>query len=466
MAEVAATTDISRRAAGLRQPPHSVEAEQSLLGGVMLDPGAWDRVADVVTANDFYRADHRLIFKTLAKLVERGQELDAVAVGDQLARQNALEEAGGHAYLVEIVEATASAANIRAYAAIVRENSILRQLVEAGGAIAASVLDGAGSTVDELVDQAEARVFEIADRGQGRTAGFVAVKDVMQAAIDVIDTLTHSDDGITGLTTGFEKMDALTSGLQRGELIVIAGRPSMGKTALAVNIAENAAIGKHVPTAIFSMEMSAEQLALRMIKSLGRVTDNDLRKEHFTSAIASRIGSAVDFLSKSPIFIDDTAALTPTEVRARSRRLKREHDIGLIVVDYLQLMRVAGAAENRVAEMSEISRALKALAKELNLPVIALSQLNRGVELRTDKRPFLSDLRDSGSIEQDADVVVLIYREEYYNKDTPRKGVADIIIGKQRNGPTGEFQLTFLGEYTKFETFMSEDYGEGVYSGP
>ncbi len=463
MAEVAATTDISRRAAGLRQPPHSVEAEQSLLGGVMLDPGAWDRVADVVTANDFYRADHRLIYKALAKLVDRGQELDAVAVGDQLARQNALDDAGGHAYLVEIVEATASAANIRAYAAIVRENSILRQLVEVGGAIASSVFDGEGSTVDELVDRAESRVFEIADRGQGRNAEFVKVEDVLPDALDVIDTLTHSDGGITGLTTGFDKMDALTGGLQPGELVVIAGRPSMGKTALAVNIAENAAIGNKVPTAIFSMEMSAEQLAFRMIKSVGRVKDNDLRKEQFTPVTASRIESAVGLLSEAPIFIDDTAAMTPTEVRARARRLKREHKIGLVVIDYLQLMRVAGAAENRVAEMSEISRALKALAKELDLPVIALSQLNRGVELRTDKKPFMSDLRDSGSIEQDADMVVLIYREEYYNQETPRKGIADIIIGKQRNGPTGDFQLTFLGEHTRFEDFVSDDYGEGVY---
>ena len=463
MAEAASTTDIARRGAVPRLPPHSVEAEQSVLGAVMLDHRAWERIADAVSAEDFYRADHRLIFKTLAKLVERDQPPDAITVGEQLERQNQLDAAGGLAYIAQLVEATPSAANVRAYAGIVRDNSMLRQLIEIGGDIASSVYDNEGRTVSELVDTAERRVFEIADRGQSRTDGFVALQQVLPATIDLIDTLTHSTDGITGLATGFTALDEKTAGLQRGDLVVIAGRPSMGKTALAVNIAENAAIGKQVPTAIFSMEMSAEQLVFRMIRSVGRVKQTDLHKENLTSVVSSRIDSAVDLLKSAPIFIDDSAALTPTEVRARSRRLKREHNLGLVVVDYLQLMRVSTAAENRVVEMSEISRSLKALAKELDLPVIALSQLNRGVESRNDKRPLMSDLRDSGAIEQDADLIVLIYREEYYNADTPRKGVADIIIGKQRNGPTGEFNLTFLGEFTKFENLVAEAYGDGVF---
>ncbi|WP_428097537.1 replicative DNA helicase [Candidatus Rariloculus sp.] len=463
MAEAASTTDIARRAPGPRLPPHSIEAEQSVLGAVMLDHRAWERIADAVAADDFYRADHRLIFRTLAKLVERDQPPDAITVGEQLERQNQLDAAGGLAYIAQLVEATPSAANVRAYAGIVRDNSMLRQLIEIGGDIASSVYDNEGHTVSELVDTAERRVFEIADRGQSRTDGFVALQDVLPATIDLIDTLTHSKDGITGLATGFTALDEKTAGLQRGDLVVIAGRPSMGKTALAVNIAENAAIGKKVATAIFSMEMSAEQLVFRMIRSVGRVQQTDLQKANLTSVVSSRIDSAVDLLKAAPIFIDDSAALTPTEVRARARRLKREHNLGLIVVDYLQLMRVNTATENRVVEMSEISRSLKALAKELNLPVIALSQLNRGVESRNDKRPLMSDLRDSGAIEQDADLIVLIYREEYYNADTPRKGVADIIIGKQRNGPTGEFNLTFLGEFTKFENLVAEAYGDGVF---
>lgn len=466
MAEVASTTDIPRSAVGLRTPPHSVEAEQSLLGGIMLDPRAWDRIADLVTADDFYRADHRLIFRTLARLMEHDQPPDAVTVGQQLDRQNELDAAGGLDYIAELVEATPSAANIRAYAKIVRENSMLRQLVEIGGAIATSVHDSEGRSASDLVDLAEQRVFEVADRGQHFGKDFRLVKEILPAAIDLIDTLSHADDGITGIATGFSDLDQKTGGLKGGEFIVIAGRPSMGKTALAVNIAQNAAIGKQVPTAIFSMEMSAEQLVFRMISSLAQVTQYDLGKQNYTAAISHKVDSAMNMLSDAPIFIDDTAALTPTEVRARARRLRREHNIRLIVVDYLQLMRASGYAENRVAEMSEISRSLKALSKELDLPVVALSQLNRGVESRTDKRPMMSDLRDSGAIEQDADLVIMIYREDYYERDGgPRSSgsVAEIIIGKQRNGPTGMVKLTFFGEHTRFEDHASDAYGEGVH---
>ena len=460
---MAVTTDIARsKAEKLRLPPHSVEAERSLLGGLMLDQRAWDQVADVVLVDDFYRADHRAIFDAIAALIELDRPPDAVTVSERLERENRLEIAGGVEYLARLVEETPSAANVRAYARIVRDNSMLRQLIEVGGDIAASAHDSEGRSVAELVDLAEQRVFEIADGGSGGP-GFKSLKNILPAAIDRLDELTHSDEDITGVPTGFSSMDEMTAGLQRGDLIIVAGRPSMGKTTLAVNIAENAAIGHKIPTAIFSMEMSAEQLTFRMIGSIGRVNQGGLRRGKLSDDDWSRIDSAVSMMSNAPIYIDDSPGLSPTEVRARARRLKREHGLGLVVVDYLQLMQVSGTVENRATEISEISRSLKALAKELDLPVIALSQLNRGVEQRHDKKPVMSDLRESGAIEQDADIIVFIYREEVYEKDTPRKGVADIIIGKQRNGPTGEFHLTFLGEFTKFENLVAEDYGEGIY---
>ncbi len=429
----------------------------------MLDHRAWDQIADAVDAADFYRADHRLIFSAIQALIERDEPPDAITVGETLARQGELESAGGLDYLAQLVEETPSAANIRAYARIVRERAMLRQLIEIGGDIAASAHDSEGRTVEELVDLAEQRVFEIADRGQRRGSGFVAIKHILPKTIDRLDVLSHTDGEITGVSTGFKDMDKMTAGLQRGDLIIIAGRPSMGKTTFAMNIAENAAIGHEVPVAVFSMEMSAEQLSFRMIGSIGRVNQQHLRTGRLTDEDWSRIESAVSMMSNAPIYIDDSAGLTPTEVRARARRLKREHGLGLIVVDYLQLMQVGGTVENRATEISEISRGLKALAKELDVPVIALSQLNRSVEQRADKKPVMSDLRESGAIEQDADLIVFIYREEVYEPDTPRKGIADIIIGKQRNGPVGEFHLAFLGEYTKFENLVADAYGEGVY---
>jgi replicative DNA helicase len=460
---VAATTEIARRAAErLRLPPHSVDAERSLLGGLMLDKRAWDQVADVVGVDDFYRADHRAIFQAIMTLIRQDRPPDAVTVSEQLEREQRLETAGGVDYLARLVEETPSAANVRAYARIVRDHAMLRQLIEIGGDIATSAHATEGRTVAELVDLAEQRVFEIADRGSGGP-GFKALKEILPGAIDRLDVLSHSESDITGVSTGFSAMDDMTAGLQRGELIIIAGRPSMGKTTLAVNIAENAAIGHQVPTAIFSMEMSAEQLSFRMIGSVGRVNQSNLRRGKLSDEDWSRIDSAVSMMSNAPIFIDDSPALSPTEVRARARRLKREHGLGLIVIDYLQLMQVAGTVENRATEISEISRSLKALAKELELPVIALSQLNRSVEQRVDKKPVMSDLRESGAIEQDADLIVFIYREEVYDKETPRRGIADIIIGKQRNGPVGEFHLTFLGEFTKFENLVAADYGEGIY---
>jgi len=655
---------------GLRLPPHSAEAEQAVLGGLMLDPSAWDGVADLIEARDFYRRDHQLIFEAIAGLVDAHSPCDAVMVSEALTAKGLVDEVGGLAYLARLTRDTPSAANVRAYAGIVRDHALLRQLVNAGGEIAAMALDTRGRPPGELVEEAERRVFEIAERGTRTRAGFQTVRDILPRTIDRIDMLHQNPGAFTGVATGYTELDKMTVGLQPGDLVVIAGRPSMGKTTLAVNIAENAAIERKVATAIFSMEMAADALTLRMISSLGRVSQSHLRTGALSAEDWPRITSATEVLSQAPIYIDETPALTPTEIRARARRLKREKGLGLIVVDYLQLMQVAGTKENRATEISEISRSLKALAKELQLPVIALSQLNRSVEQRVEKKPVMSDLREcvtgdtlvcltdgrrvpirelvgqtprvwavdgrqkivaaesdkvwsvgrrkiykvslasgrtiratgrhrllagggwrrveelvagdrlararripsaitnvvplplgtlaarraatvigeaaashvsaiggtrdaeaqrgssrppraiagncaerldydlardvvepdvlwdvvaavepageeevfdltvpgpaswladgivshnSGAIEQDADVILLIYREEVYEPNTPRKGIADIIVAKQRNGPTGEVHLTFMGEYTRFENLVAESYGEGVF---
>ena len=444
----------------LKVPPNSLEAEQSLIGGLMLDALAWDKVADVITSDDFYRQDHRLIYSAIAGLIESGSPCDVVTVSEHLDSHGELENAGGLEYLATLSSETAGAANARAYAKILRERSTLRDLISAGNEIAGSAFTNDGRTAAEILEDAEKAVFAIADRGTRGKKGFVSLKDILPAAVDRIDTLHQSDGDITGISTGYTEFDKMTAGLQPGDLVIVAGRPSMGKTTLAVNIAENAAIGSKVPTAIFSMEMPAQQLAFRMISSLGRVDQTHLRTGNFPDEDWSRINTAVQLMSEAPIFIDDTPSLSPGEIRARSRRLQREHGLGLIVVDYLQLMQVPGNKENRATEISEVSRGLKALAKEMSCPVIALSQLNRSVEQRPDKKPVMSDLRESGAIEQDADLILFIYREEVYNQDTPRKGIADIVIAKQRNGPIGDFPLTFVGRYTKFENWVPDSYGD------
>ena len=447
----------------LKVPPNSVEAEQSLVGGLMLNKAAWDKVADVVTAEDFYRNDHRIIFTAIAQLVEDGNPCDVVTVSEFLDRRNDLDKAGGLEYLATLANETPGAANARAYANIVRERSMLRSLINAGNEISGNAFATDGRSAADLVDEAERRVFEIAEKGARASAGFRSLKQILPEAVDRIDLLNQSDGDITGISTGYNEFDKLTAGLQGGDMVIIAGRPSMGKTTLALNIAENAAIGSKIPTAIFSMEMPSQQLAFRMISSLGRVDQAHLRTGRFPDEDWSRINTAVQLMSDAPIYIDDSAGLSPTEIRARARRLHREHGLGLIVVDYLQLMQVPGNKENRATEIAEISRSLKALAKELDLPVVALSQLNRGVEQRTDKRPVMSDLRESGALEQDADLIVFIYREEVYNQDTPRKGLANISIAKQRNGPIGDFILTFVGRYTKFENWVPDAYGEHAF---
>ncbi|HMM44376.1 MAG TPA: replicative DNA helicase [Candidatus Macondimonas sp.] len=447
--------------AAMRVPPHSREAEQSLLGGLMLDEASWEVVADQVTEDDFYFSAHRLIFRALAHLAEAAQPRDVVTVSEWLQRDSALEAAGGLAYLGTLARDTPSAANVGAYAAIVRSRSVLRQLIRVGTDIAQSGYEPQGREVPELIDAAERQVFQIAEAGLRHKQGFVPIRRLLAETLDKIDTLFQSDNPITGLATGLVDFDEKTAGLQPGDLVVIAGRPSMGKTSFAMNLAEHAAIRDKVPTAIFSMEMPGQQLAMRMISSLGRIDQSRVRTGRLTDTDWPRITSAATLIAEAPMFIDDSPALSPTEIRARARRLKREHGLGLIVVDYLQLMQIPGNQENRASEIAEISRSLKALAKELSVPVIALSQLNRNLEQRPNKRPVMSDLRESGGIEQDADLIIFIYRDEVYNPESPDKGSAEIIIAKQRNGPTGTVRLTFLGQYTRFENFASEDYGGG-----
>lgn len=437
-------------------PPAAVEAERSLLGALMLDAYAWDKVADKVSAVDFYRHDHRIIFNALRLLAERDDPRDAVTVSELLESRDELEDAGGLHYLGLLVRDTPSAANIITYAEIVRDRALQRELISVGNDIAASSFRPDGRSGKELVDEAEQRVFEIAEKGSRGRRDFVALNSVCSEMVERLDRLHQAGEDITGLPTGFKKFDQLTQGLQRGDLIILAGRPAMGKTTLALNIAENVAFNLNDPTAIavFSMEMSTEQLALRFVSSLGQVAQNQLRNGKFSDDDWPRITSAINQMSQAPVFIDDTPALNPSDLRARARRMKRQHDIGLIVVDYLQLMQVPGTTENRTTEISNISRSLKSLARELNIPVIALSQLNRSVEQRPDKRPQMSDLRESGAIEQDADLIVFIYRDEVYHPETPKKGQADVIVAKHRNGETGDFALAFRGQFSRFENFV------------
>ncbi len=447
----------------LKLPPQSVEAEQSVLGGLMIDNSAWDNVADVISENDFYRRDHRLIYRAIASLADQQQPFDAVTISEWLGKNNELENIGGLSYLAALSKNTPTAANIKAYAEIVRERSILRQLVRVSSEIGSSAYNPEGRDSRELLDNAEKLVFEIAEQGARGRQGYNKIKDLLVKAVDRIDTLFHRDTPYTGVPTGFTDFDEKTSGLQAADLVIVAGRPSMGKTSFAMNIVENAAIKSKEPVAVFSMEMPGEQLAMRMMSSLGRIDQHKIRTGKLDDDDWPRLTSAVGILAEATILIDDTPALTPTDLRSRARRIKREHGLGMIVIDYLQLMQVSGSKENRATEISEISRSLKALAKELSVPVVALSQLNRSLEQRPDKRPVMSDLRESGAIEQDADVIVFIYRDEVYNEDSPDKGTAEIIIAKQRNGPIGKTRLTFLGRYTRFENYSHEvPYDEGL----
>jgi len=449
----------------LKVPPHSIQAEQSVLGGLMLDNQTWDSVADKVVVEDFYRKDHRLIFTAIEQLAEKQDPFDVITLSEALEGIGELETVGGLGYLATLAKDTPTAANIVAYANIVRDRSVLRQLIHIGTDISDSAFNTEGRDTSELLEQAERDVFKIAEQRQrGEQGGFKSIKNLLANAVDKIEALYEQEGSITGASTGFNDFDDLTSGLQPADLIIVAGRPSMGKTTIAMNMAENIAIKGDKPVAVFSMEMPGDSLAMRMMSSLGRIDQNKVRTGKLDDDEWPRLTSAINMLAETKLFIDDTPALTPTEVRARARRLMREHgQLGVIVLDYLQLMQSPSSGESRVAQISDISRGLKALAKELNVPVVALSQLNRNLEQRPNKRPVMSDLRESGAIEQDADLIVFVYRDEVYNEDSPDKGIAEIIIGKQRNGPLGTVRLTFMGQFTRFENFVGDPYDHEDY---
>lgn len=443
-------------AENLRTPPYSLEAEQAVLGGLILDNSAWDQVADKINEDDFHLFNHRLIFRAIGELVDKRQVFDVLTLSDLLRQRSDIENTNILAYLGTLANDIPSISNIRAYADIVREKSVFRQLVQVGNEIAASGLSPDGKGIENLLDEAEKKIFEITDRSAQSGQGFVNIKSLLKTTVEQIDELYERADHITGVPSGFDEFDEKTAGLQDGDLIIIAGRPSMGKTSFAMNIVEYAALQMKINVAIFSMEMPGRSLTMRMLSSMGRIDQQRVRTGKLKDEDWPRLTSAVSVLSEANLFIDDSAVLSPTELRARARRLKREHDLSLIVVDYLQLMTIGGTSENRATEISEICRSLKALAKELNVPVVVLSQLNRSLEQRSDKRPVMSDLRESGAIEQDADLIVFIYRDEVYREDSPDQGTAEIIVGKQRNGPIFKTRLTFLGQYTRFENFIPE----------
>ncbi|CAH9015242.1 replicative DNA helicase [Candidatus Nitrosacidococcus sp. I8] len=443
----------------LKIPPHSVEAEQSVLGGLLLDNQAWDHIGDILEPDDFYKSEHIILFDGINRLIEASQPCDAITLSEYLRDQQALEKVGGLPYIVALVQNTPTAANIKAYADVVRERSVLRQIIHIGTEVAQSGYFPEGRGSKELLDEAEKKIFAIAEQGNRVRQNFFDIKTLLTKAVDRIAYLHEQDNPIIGIPSGFVDFDALTSGFGKGDLVIIAGRPSMGKTSFAMNIAEYAAVKRHLSTAIFSMEMPADQLVMRMMSSIGRIDQGRVRTGRLRDEDWPKLTIAIKSLNEAPIFIDDTPALSPSELRARIRRLVREQEnLGLILIDYLQLMQVPGSKENRATEISEISRNLKTIAKEFNVPVLALSQLNRSLEGRPSKKPVMSDLRESGAIEQDADLIIFIYRDEVYNEDSPEKGTAEIIIGKQRNGPIGTVRLTFRGEYTRFENYTQNPY--------
>ncbi|HIE89410.1 MAG TPA: replicative DNA helicase [Pseudomonadales bacterium] len=434
----------------LKVPPHSIEAERSVLGGLMLDDNAWDNISGSLAAEDFYRSDHRIIYRVMADLVEKNHPLDIITISEALEGIGELENVGGLAYISDLASSTPTASNIHAYAQIVRERSTVRSLISVAHEIADSGFNPDGRNSATLIDEAESKVFKISD-DRPSSGGPESVRPLLTRAVERIDVLFQTKGALTGISSGFRDIDEMTSGLQPADLIIVAGRPSMGKTSFMMNIAESAAISGESPVLVFSMEMPSDSLVLRMLSSLGRIDQTKIRTGQLGDDDWPRLTSAVTLLNDKPLFIDDTAALSPNEIRSRARRVAREHGkLGMILLDYIQLMQVSGTPENRAGEISEISRSLKSIAKEFDCPVIAGSQLNRSLEQRPDKRPIMSDLRESGAIEQDADVIMAIYRDEVYHEDA-EKGIAEIIFLKQRNGPIGRKKLAFVGQYTKFE---------------
>ncbi len=460
MNDISAPQQYDLETAALKVPPHSIEAEQAVLGGLMLDNNAWERVSDMVSDGDFYRYDHRLIFRAIYTLAERNSPFDVVTLSEQLDKEGHLSQVGGLGYLGELAKNTPSVANIKAYAQIIRERATLRQLIGISNDIADMAYAPQGKTAVEVLDEAERQIFQIAE-ARPKAGGPVGINDILVKTIDRIDELFNSNEGLTGISTGFTDLDGMTSGLQPADLVIVAGRPSMGKTTFAMNLVENAVLRSEKVVLVFSLEMPSDSIVMRMLSSLGRIDQTKVRSGKLEDDDWPRLTSAVNLLNERKLFIDDTAGISPTEMRARARRLAREHgEIAMIMVDYLQLMRIPGSsADNRTNEISEISRSLKALAKEFNCPVIALSQLNRSLEQRPNKRPLNSDLRESGAIEQDADIIMFVYRDEVYHPETEYKGVAEIIIGKQRNGPTGTCRLAFIGKYTRFDNLAP-----GIYN--
>ncbi|MDF3036635.1 MAG: dnaB, partial [Paucimonas sp.] len=432
-------------------------------GGLLLDNAAWDRIADFIGEDDFYRYDHRIIFQHIVKLINSSRPADVITVYESLSTGGKAEEVGGLGYLNALAQNTPSAANIRRYAEIVRDRGVLRKLITVSDEISGQAFNPQGKEVKQLLDEAESKIFAIAEEGARGAQGFQEIQPLLTQVVERIDELysRENQNDITGVPTGFLDLDKMTSGLQPGDLIIVAGRPSMGKTAFSINIGENVAIESGLPVAVFSMEMGGTQLAMRMLGSVGRLDQHRLRTGRLVDEDWPRLTYAIQKMNDSQFYIDETPALSSIELRARARRLSRQcGKLGLIIIDYLQLMSANSAGENRATEISEISRNLKGLAKELNCPVIALSQLNRSLEQRPNKRPVMSDLRESGAIEQDADVILFIYRDEVYNPDSQDKGTAEIIIGKQRNGPIGAVRLTFLGQYTKFDNYTG---GQAIY---
>jgi len=440
----------------LRIPPHSIEAEQSVIGGLLRDNAAWDRIADFMHAEDFYRYDHRIIFEQMIRLINSGKPADVVTVSEALSMLGKIDEVGGMAYLNAMAQNTPSAANIRRYAEIVRDRGILRKLITVADEVSGKAFSPQGAEVKQILDEAESRIFAIAESGARGAQGWLPVQPLLTQVVERIDELYSRDNSseVTGVPTGWTDLDKMTSGMQPGDLVIVAGRPSMGKTAFSMNMAEHAAVEMGLPVAVFSMEMGGTQLAMRMLGSVGLLDQHRLRTGKLIDEDWPRLTHAIQKMNDAQLYVDETPALNPIEMRARARRLARQcGKLGMIVVDYLQLMQGSQPGDNRAAEISEISRSLKGLAKELHCPVIALSQLNRTLEQRPNKRPVMSDLRESGAIEQDADVIIFLYRDEVYNPDSPDKGTAEIIIGKQRNGPIGAIRLTWIGAYTKFGNY-------------
>ncbi len=456
---------VDKQVDSLKIPPHSIEAEQSVLGGLMLDNEAWDRVAERVVGQDFYTRTHKLIFEAMERLVELGQPIDLITISEALEKNNELENVGGFAYLGEIAKNTPSAANISAYAEIVRERAVVREMIGVANEIAEAGYNPEGRESHELLDLAESKVFKIAEQRTKSSDGPQNIHTILEKTIDKIEELYQSpQDGITGVSSGYTDLDKMTAGMQPSDLIIVAARPSMGKTTFAMNLAEHAAMTQDKPVVIFSLEMPSEQIMMRMLASLGRINQTKVRTGQLDDDDWARLSSTMGILlEKGKMYVDDSSGLTPTELRSRARRIARDNGgVSMIMVDYLQLMRVPSLSDNRTLEIAEISRSLKALAKELECPVIALSQLNRTLEQRADKRPINSDLRESGSIEQDADLIMFIYRDEVYNEESAEKGMAEIIIGKQRNGPIGKVRLTFQGQFSRFDNYagpaMDDEY--------